>query len=132
MNAAELISAAEAWCAARPDIEAAALLGSHARGQARASSDIDLLLLSRNWPDFLLDTAWIEHFGAVELTQLEDYGAVKSLRVWYLNGPEVEFSFSGPEWASLPLDPGTLDVVRGGLRILYDPAGLLAQLLPPL
>jgi predicted nucleotidyltransferase len=34
-----------AWASARPDIHAAALVGSHARGTAKPDSDIDIVLL---------------------------------------------------------------------------------------
>jgi hypothetical protein len=43
---------------------------------------------------------------------------------------EVEVGIGRPSWAAVsPLDPGTEQVVRAGLRPLHDPRGLLGVLL---
>jgi predicted nucleotidyltransferase len=46
MDAAPIIDAIVIWATAEPTIKALALVGSHARGTARADSDIDLVLLT--------------------------------------------------------------------------------------
>ena len=115
----------QGWASQQPDIVALALIGSFARGTATSESDIDFVLLTPKWADYLVDLVWTELFGEVKMTQIEDYGAVKSLRVWYEDGLEVEFSLTEPEWAGLPIEPGTHQVLNDGFEILYDPAGLL-------
>jgi predicted nucleotidyltransferase len=83
-----------AWVSAREDVQAVALVGSYARGEARDDSDIDLVLLSDRSPAYLEDLKWIERFGAVEKYQTEDYVKLISPRVWYRNGVEVEYGIT--------------------------------------
>jgi predicted nucleotidyltransferase len=117
------------WAQNQPAISGVALVGSHARGEARPDSDIDVVLLCADPQDFLSDTSWIKRFGNVESCQTEDWGMVTSLRVHYRNALEVEFGMTTPEWAELPVDPGTKNVVMNGMRILMDRDGALGRLL---
>jgi len=117
-----------AWAASRPDILAVALVGSHARGTARADSDIDLVILTAQPSEaYLQDTAWARHFGEITRIQVEDWGKVTSLRVWYARGVEVEFGTTGPDWGTLPLDEGTAQVMAGGMKVLYEKDGILSS-----
>ena len=50
------------WAAARPDIQALALAGSHARGAARPDSDVDLILLCDEPTRYVQDTTWVGLF----------------------------------------------------------------------
>jgi predicted nucleotidyltransferase len=109
-----------AWACSRPDILAAALVGSQARGTAGPHSDVDLVILAREPRVYLDETTWAGRFGEIESQQVEDYGRLRSLRVWYRGGLEVEYGFTGKSWAALPLDEGTRRVVAGGLRILFE------------
>jgi uncharacterized protein len=45
MSAAHLIDRLASWAAQRADLRAVVLVGSHARGEARPESDVDLVLL---------------------------------------------------------------------------------------
>jgi predicted nucleotidyltransferase len=47
-------------------VKGIALVGSYGRGTAREDSDIDLILLTDQFPKYVEDTQWIELFGAVE------------------------------------------------------------------
>jgi predicted nucleotidyltransferase len=116
------------WAEPRPDLEAVALLGSHARGRARADSDIDLLLISCDMRPYLDDPSWVETFGEVDRTEQEVWGDTRSVRVWYRDGREVEFAFAGPAWARVPMDAGKRRVIEGGLRVLTDRTGRLSRL----
>jgi Streptomycin adenylyltransferase len=116
------------WAAHQPTITAVALVGSHARGEARPDSDIDIVLLCTEPKAFLADTSWIHHFGAVETCHTEYWGLVTSLRVYYTEGLEVEFGMTTLAWAALPVDPGTKHVVSHGMGILWDREGLLGRL----
>jgi predicted nucleotidyltransferase len=117
------------WAARQEEIAGVLLVGSHARGQAREDSDVDVVLLARVPERYLEDRSWVEQFGAVARMEEEDWGRVTSLRVWYAGGPEVEFSWTDPGWAALPPDPGTQQVVSDGARIIFDREGVLATLL---
>lgn len=105
-------------------IVAAALCGSHARGTARADSDIDFVFVSSDARSLLDNQNWLEFFGTPEIVGVEDYGLVQSVRVSY-DATEVEFGIAGLEWASHPIDPGTAAVMREPMHIFYDPEGLL-------
>jgi hypothetical protein len=60
-------------------------------------------------------------------------GAVQSKRVFYKGGLQVEFGITTNEWAETrPVDPGTGEVVRGGMKILYDKSGVLGTLVEAL
>ncbi len=119
-----------AWASARADILAVALVGSQARGTAKPDSDVDLVIVARDPQAYLQDTAWAERFGAIARQQIEDYGLVQSLRVWYQGGPEVEYGFTDERWTALPLDAGTQRVMADGLRVLFERAPILSRHLP--
>ena len=121
----ELLSHFTDWANKRPDIQAIALVGSHARGNARPDSDIDLVILADDPINYIADPSWARRFGVIERHRIEDWGKVTSLRVWYEGGLEVEFGFSTVDWANKPLDEGTRQVIDGGIMNLYDPQDLL-------
>lgn len=120
-----MIEAVRRWAEGRADIRALALVGSHARGDARPDSDIDLVLLCTDPERYVRATDWISTFGEVARSSLEDWGDVRSVRVTYRSGTEVEFGIAGLDWAAIPPDRGTADVLRNGVRILLDREALL-------
>jgi hypothetical protein len=80
-------------------------------------------------PDrYLEHTDWAKDFGRVRQQQIEDWGKVTSLRVWYKDGLEVEYGLTTPEWAMSPLDAGTRRVIEDGMLVLFDRDGLLRAL----
>ncbi|MCA9726230.1 MAG: nucleotidyltransferase domain-containing protein [Candidatus Eisenbacteria bacterium] len=123
-DVAILLRAVVDWATETPAVVGVAVVGSHARGTARPDSDVDLVLICDD-PARILTGDWIWRFGAVRSVAHEDYGALQSLRVFFDGDLEVEFGITGRNWAALPLDPGTRSVIMGGVRILYDPDGLL-------
>lgn len=128
-----LLTDINTWLADQTSIVAVLLVGSQARGEARPDSDVDLVLLCQNPALYIHDEAWLHDFGTVESIATEDWGVVKSKRVFYETGLEVEFGIAPPLWAAVdPIDAGTRDVVLGGAKIIYDPQGLLADLLAAL
>ncbi len=124
-----LLRATTEWARADSRVTGLVLVGSHARGAATVDSDVDLVLLCRSPQDLICDTAWVGVFGSVVSTRHEDYGRLTSVRVRYADGQEVEFGVTDAEWASVPLESGTLRVLTGGARLLYDGTGFLAQAL---
>jgi uncharacterized protein len=131
-----IISVVLDWARAQPTVQAAALVGSHARGVARADSDIDFVILTTIPAFYRSDTDWISAIDWSAIAafpiqwQDEDYGGVWSRRVWLEHDRgELEISFGLPSWASVePLDPGTREVIADGCRILHDPKSLLTRL----
>lgn len=114
------------WAATRPDVAAVVLVGSHARRAATPDSDVDLVILC-SCADGLLRADWPDLFGDVTSSSIEEFGALRSRRISYRDGLEVEFGIAERLWARVPLDPGTARVLRDGVRILYDPEELLAR-----
>ena len=123
------LSALAEWAARESEMLAVAVVGSHARGAARADSDVDLVLLVANPERYFVSADWIKHFGEICSFRDEDWGRLRSRRVYYASGLEVEFGFSDAAWASTdPVDPGTKTVVTGGLLCVYDPQNILRLL----
>lgn len=123
------LQAVTEWSSEHPGILAVGVVGSQARGTARADSDVDLILIVSDLGVFFANADWIHRFGNVLAFRDEDWGLLRSLRVDYLIGLEVEFGFVSPDWGSTdPVDPGTKQVVAGGLRLLYDPEMRLRRL----
>jgi uncharacterized protein len=127
-RAAALLEAATEWARARPDIAALALVGSYAREAARPGSDVDLVVITSDPARYLDDLSWTTGFGAVSHHQLEDYGKVISVRVWYADGLEVEYGITSEDWAALPLDEGTRAVISDGMKVLFERGDILSKL----
>jgi len=125
VTADELVKAVALWAENHVDIVSVALVGSHARGNARVDSDVDLVLQCASPARYLEDLSWISEFGVAKDVSVEDYGVVQSVRVFYEDGPEVEYGITSSEWATLPLDEGTLKVLRDGVKVLLDRDGSL-------
>ena len=124
-----LLAAVRAWAADRPDVVAVALVGSWARGDARPDSDVDLVVIVRDVAGYLAFPGWLAAFGEPGETVREASGTAPALRVWYADGPEVEFAVTTPDWcAADPVDPDTAAMGRSGLVVVYDPNGVLARL----
>ncbi len=65
------------WCVSNADILAIALVGSHARGTARADSDIDLVIICANETKYISNSNWILAFDELKSATLEDWGELK-------------------------------------------------------
>lgn len=123
-----LMDRVAAWAAAQPDLVGVAVVGSRARGTARADSDLDLVFLSSDPGRYIRDEEWA-HELAGEVRAGAHRGALIEQRVKAPWGPELDVGIGSPRWASInPVDPGTERVTREGLRIVHDPEGLLDQL----
>ena len=129
MGCTQLIGNVRAWAELRADVRALVLVGSHARGAAQADSDIDLVVMCSDPSKYLGDTGWLSAFGEVLSTSFEDWGKVQSIRVFYRNGPEVEFGITGVDWVAVPVDVGTAAVLRNGNSVLLDRDGRVAAAL---
>ena len=114
------------WAMAQADIQAVALVGSYARAAARNDSDIDLVILTTQSEKYFGSIRWVEQFGEIEKYQIENYGELTSLRVWYQNRYEVEYGLTTPDWAAEPLDAGTRQVIADGMLVLYERSLLLS------
>src|SRR6185295_18562802 len=117
------------WASTEQQIQAVALIGSHARGTATDESDLDLIIIVALPNVYLKYRQWTALFGDVVRDQVEDYGPCTSLRVWYADGLEVEYGFCEASWAQTPLDEGTREVISGGMNVLFERTTILSSLL---
>jgi predicted nucleotidyltransferase len=128
MKIEKFLAQVKQWAEQQPDIQGILLVGSYARGTARPDSDIDLVVMTTSPHRYLDSISFADHFGSLSKWQKEDWGTVTSLRVWYRDGLEVEYGFALSDWASQPLDSGTLQVISSGAQIVYDRDGSLRWL----
>ena len=126
---AGIIETVTAWAHTRPDIQGVVVVGSWARGTATMSSDIDIVLLTTDVATYIVSTGWWGFLDRAELIATRQWGPLTERRVALPSGLEIEFGIVPPSWASIdPPDPGTVRVVGDGLRIIYDPDGVLRAL----
>jgi predicted nucleotidyltransferase len=116
------------WAASQPEILALALVGSHARNAATAASDLDLVIIATEPDRYLKDSRWAQSFGTVDREQIENYGRLTSLRVWYAGSFQVEYGFADERWSALPIDEGTKRVISEGMQILLERGSILSRL----
>lgn len=114
------------WSKRRRDIRAVALVGSYAREAATMSSDVDLVIITENPDEYLSNADWTKVFGKAITKEIEEYGKLTSLRVWYENGLEIEYGFTTPDWAMIPPDEVTRQIIDNGLRVLFEKEVLLS------
>jgi uncharacterized protein len=126
----KFLQAVTEWASSNAQITGVLLVGSRVRENARPDSDVDLIFIVHDHSNFVSECKWLERFGTVKSESYEDWGGVKTRRVFFEEGIEVEFNFAHSSWASInPVDPGTYRVVSDGAKILYDPSLRLQQLL---
>jgi Nucleotidyltransferase domain len=93
------------WARGQTDIRGLALIGSHARGEARPDSDIDFMALALDPKTFEMDIAWPKAIASpgMRIVKWEDerYGVVWSRRLWFESSCEVELSFGTLTGAAL-------------------------------
>jgi predicted nucleotidyltransferase len=117
------LSLIKGWAERQEDVKGVLLVGSYARGAAREDSDVDIVILTIK-PELYLDSiSFAENFGSISKWEKEYWGSITSIRVWYQEGLEIEFGITLPDWASQPLDPGTLRVISDGMQIVFDREG---------
>lgn len=128
----QVIRSVAAWAASQHDIAGVAVVGSWARGQARMGSDVDLVVLTDDAEDYVVDSAWVPAAmgGRAELVRTQRWGPLTERRVALESGLQVEFGFVATGWADTdPVDPGTARVVGEGCSPLVDPEGLFARVI---
>jgi GrpB-like predicted nucleotidyltransferase (UPF0157 family) len=90
---------------------------------------VDVVLLSTDPARYVERDDWLDEVGAARLVRTLPWGAVTERRFALPSGLEVELGVGTPSWASVdPVDAGTCEVVTDGIRVLYDPDGMLAEL----
>jgi uncharacterized protein len=125
----DLLAAIKGWAAGQRGVRAVALVGSWARGTARADSDVDVVLLAESPARYVQSGEWLSAFGAVRVIRTRRWGILTERRLARSSGLEVDVGVASPMWASTqPLDTGPAQVAGDGLIVLYDPDRVLARL----
>jgi predicted nucleotidyltransferase len=125
----QILERIEQWARTRSDIKAIGLVGSWARDGARSDSDVDLVLITLELSNYVEDATWANVLPGAVIVKTRSWGSLTERRLALPSGLEVEVGVALPSWASTePVDPGTRRVVADGLRIVYDPDGLLGAL----
>lgn len=104
-------------------IECLLVVGSYARGANTPHSDLDLVFITKSKEYLLNNQSFLQNFGKITKKQIEFYGVCTSIRVWYEDGPEVEFGIVDSSWLSIPLDSGTEKVLKDGYKVVIDKTG---------
>ena len=115
------------WASTQSDIQALALIGSYARNTAAETSDVDLIIITANPSQYFQNPDWILQFGVVEKQQVEEYGLLTSIRVWYIDGREIEYGITDERWAAIPLDEGSRRVISDGMEVLFEKNHILTR-----
>lgn len=116
------------WASEQADVSALALVGSYAYHHPRMGSDVDLVLLTNDPDKHARGLGWVVSYDPrARLICDRWWGPLRERRVRLHSGLQVELGIVRPTWASLPLDPGTDRVLRGGCRILHDPQRRLME-----
>jgi predicted nucleotidyltransferase len=123
MHVDEFLGKIKDWASTQRDVGYILLVGSHARGAARGDSDIDLVIITERPEQYIDDNSFAYLFGPVKSAAKENWGRVISIRVFYEGGPEVEYGITSYIWISRPLDSGTVRVLNGGCKVIYDQKG---------
>jgi len=127
-TAENYIKAVTQWARDNDMVAALGLIGSHARNEARLDSDIDFIIISDDKTALVGEHSWVGKFGKTRKIEVERWGIVTSLRIFYDGGQEIEFGVAPPSWAYLPVDAGTRRIVSEGMKILVDKQVLLSRL----
>lgn len=120
MNFQTFITEIKKWGEQTPFINTIILVGSYARGTEKPTSDIDLCILSTEKEKILNDPSIFNQFGKPSDFQIEYYGAMTSIRMWYQDGFELEYGIADMSWIASPLDSGTRQVLLDGYKVILD------------
>jgi putative acetyltransferase len=129
MNYLELLATIDQWVQQQQDIQASAIVGSYARGDQHSNSDIDVVFITPDLNSYTEDSNWLTTlFPEAQKIVKETWGATYAYRFW-LGDLEIELNFCPPFWANVPVDPGTANVVMGGMTLLRDTNLILQNLI---
>lgn len=125
----DILQKIKQWAEGNQFVTSVLLVGSYARNEQQADSDVDIVLLCTKPLQLLYDTYWVNNFGEVQRYDLEDWGVANIVRALYTDGTEIEFGIVPEAWANIPVDLGTKSVIAKGAKIILDKTGTLKTLL---
>ena len=91
-------------------------------------SDVDIVMLVADPASYAVDVSWFCSVQpGAELIRSAMWGALVERRFRLPSGLHVEIGVVRPDWAHVPLDPGTRRVLIDGHRLLIDPHRILSR-----
>lgn len=118
--AADFLERFKDWAMENEEITGVAVVGSFARGDFHADSDIDVTIISTSKQAVGKQLLTSFSYNKVARYQIEEWGMLTAHRVFYNNGMEIEYGLVTDQWTAEPLDKGTKAVVRDGFTVLLD------------
>ncbi len=120
------------WAKSEENIRLAIIVGSRARTIVPADqwSDLDVVMVVKNPNTYLLNTDWLDQFGEVRISFIEDtaLGHAKERRVLFDGGLDVDFSvFSMDLFQHMIKGKEVEKVIVRGVRLLLDKDGLFPK-----
>ena len=104
------------------------LVGSYARGAVRMASDVDVVVLTEQLEQYDPAGRWVQALRpGARLMRTAAWGPVSEQRYRLRSGLLLEVGLTSPDWARVPLEPGTARVLGDGHRVLHDPHATVAQ-----
>lgn len=116
------------WASSCVTVQALALIGSHARNEAKPDSDIDFLIICDDKSKLIDDIAWVNKFGEVISCTKEEWGIVTSIRVSYRDGQEIEFGLAPLNWVDITFGDKIPEGISDRIKILIDDNNILGKL----
>jgi aminoglycoside 6-adenylyltransferase len=120
------------WAKTQPDIVAVLNQGSRARIDHPADewADLDLIIFTTNKKKYLDNSDWLENLGDPIITHLEKTAVGDELerRAIFEGGIDVDFSIISTEQLGENVEhphPQDLDMIRRGVRVLFDRTGTI-------
>jgi hypothetical protein len=114
------------WASTRPDIRDLLVVGSQARGDGGPIPTSILSCFRHSQLNSSRTGDWTRIFGVVERDAIEDWGELTSVRVRIRT---VRQRSSESSASSASTGETTLEVLRGGYRVLLDRDGLFDRCL---
>lgn len=115
------------WSKKQNEIMGVAIVGSFARGDFYADSDVDLVIITTDKMN-TIDTIYSQfHYDEMIHHSIEEWGILTSLRIFYKNELEIEYGVVSNQWIEEPLDEGTKEVVENGFKILVDKENIFSS-----
>ncbi|MBT9257674.1 nucleotidyltransferase domain-containing protein [Phycicoccus sp. KQZ13P-1] len=128
-QALKVIEHARRWAAGQGDVRACVVVGSYAYNAPRMGSDVDIIIVTEERARYLHDLEFAAGIAPkARLIRSEEWGALTERRVRLPSGLIVEFGIVDPSWCSLPLDPGTEQVLGRACWVLHDDGSVAAAL----
>jgi aminoglycoside 6-adenylyltransferase len=119
------------WAQTRGDIRAVLVVGSRARSEPPPDpySDLDLMVYTTDWSDYVANTDWLGRFGPVWVMVQDDIGQGRpEFLALYDGGYKLDFAFDRASKLDEIARADTLpEVLDRGYRVLLDKDGITAQ-----